>query len=286
VITGTRTLPVGVAEALAVAQETLEQAGVSNAAMEGKEMVARALGLSPKSIEWERDRRWEPSAQLLLSSLLLRRCSGFPLAYLLGEWDFLDFTLTLTRDVLIPRPETEELFDLVRETGEAPRSVVDVGTGSGGLALAMARYWPEVRVTALDLSPAALAVARWNARRYGLEAKIEFRRSDLLEGIADTPVDRIVANLPYIPTPDLEDLSPEVRKEPRLALDGGPDGLTLIRRLVPQSVRALRPGGRLYLEVGIGQAAVVARLLSGTGFSNVAIFQDFAGKDRFVRGER
>ncbi|MBL8023804.1 MAG: peptide chain release factor N(5)-glutamine methyltransferase [Elusimicrobia bacterium] len=285
-ITGTRTLPVGVAEALAVAQETLEQAGVSNAAMEGKEMVARALGLSPKSIEWERDRRWEPSAQLLLSSLLLRRCSGFPLAYLLGEWDFLDFTLTLTRDVLIPRPETEELFDLVRETGEAPRSVVDVGTGSGGLALAMARYWPEVRVTALDLSPAALAVARWNARRYGLEAKIEFRRSDLLEGIADTPVDRIVANLPYIPTPDLEDLSPEVRKEPRLALDGGPDGLTLIRRLVPQSVRALRPGGRLYLEVGIGQAAVVARLLSGTGFSNVAIFQDFAGKDRFVRGER
>jgi len=275
-----------VAEALAVAQETLEQAGVSNAAMEGKEMVARALGLSPKSIEWERDRRWEPSAQLLLSSLLLRRCSGFPLAYLLGEWDFLDFTLTLTRDVLIPRPETEELFDLVRETGEAPRSVVDVGTGSGGLALAMARYWPEVRVTALDLSPAALAVARWNARRYGLEAKIEFRRSDLLEGIADTPVDRIVANLPYIPTPDLEDLSPEVRKEPRLALDGGPDGLTLIRRLVPQSVRALRPGGRLYLEVGIGQAAVVARLLSGTGFSNVAIFQDFAGKDRFVRGER
>lgn len=285
--TAALSFPLVVSEALLWARDTLERAGISNAEGEGKEMVARVLGHSRKTIESHREDVWVASSHLVLDSFLNRRRAGIPLAYLLGEWDFLDFTLALTTDVLIPRPETEELFGLVdRESESAPGSIVDVGTGPGGLALALARRWPESHVTAIDLSSAALAVARWNARRYGLETSIEFQRADLLEGHPDHAVDLILSNLPYIPTADLKHLAPEVRKEPRLALDGGPDGLTLVRRLISQSVRVLRPGGRLYLEVGIGQAAIVARLLGVSGFSGVTVTSDFAGIDRFVRGVR
>ena len=165
-------------------------------------------------------------------------------------------------------------------------NVVDVGTGAGGLALAMARQWPTAQVTAIDLSAPALAVARWNAQRHGVADRIAFRLGDLLDGMSDGTADLVAANLPYVASSDIAGLSPEVRKEPVRALDGGADGLDLVRRLIPQAVRVLRPGGRLFLEVGRGQTASVKQQMVRAGFAEVDVKRDFAGIERFLRGVR
>ncbi|MBL0059501.1 MAG: peptide chain release factor N(5)-glutamine methyltransferase [Elusimicrobia bacterium] len=287
-------IPLTVSEALLETTQSLVAAGFSNGEGEAKEMVARALGAIPKTMDLRRPDPWSAPAQKILNSLLRRRLSHVPLAHLLGEWDFLDLTLTITPDVLIPRPETEELFLLMVRIvtssvgwGEgASQVLLDVGTGAGGLALSMARRWPKAQVVAVDLSPAVLAVARWNARRHGLESRIQFRKADLLSGVEAGTLDLVVANLPYVSTGDWAALSPEVRREPRLALDGGPDGLALIRRLIPEAAFALKVGGRLFLEVGIGQSEEAAEGMRNAGFSFVGVENDFSGIHRFVWGER
>ncbi len=273
-------------EVLSVTFQRLQRAGIPNAEAEAKELVARAGGRDRKLLDLYRSEPWSTASDVLLQTHLLQRLNHVPLAYLLGEWDFLDMTLTVTPDVLIPRPETEDLFHWMARDGAFAGELVDVGTGAGGLALASARQWPAARVTAIDLSAAALAVARWNGRRQGVESRIAFRQADLLEKMAPRSMDKIVANLPYVATPDLEALMPEVLKEPRHALDGGPDGLSVIRRLVPQAFETLRAGGALYLEVGQGQAPAVEHVLTQTGFSEVAMGRDFAGIERFIRGIR
>lgn len=273
-------------DVLSVTLEKLRRVGIPNAEAEAKELVARAGGRHRKSLDLHRNEPWSPAFDVLLQAHLLQRLNHVPLAYLLGEWDFLDMTLTVTPDVLIPRPETEDLFHWMALDGPFDGEMADVGTGAGGLALASARQWPAARVTAIDLSAAALAVARWNGRRQGVESRIAFRHADLLEKLAPRSMDKIVANLPYVATPDFKELTPEVLKEPRHALDGGPDGLSVIRRLVPQAFETLRTGGALYLEVGQGQAPVVNHLLTQTGFLEVAMGRDFAGIERFIRGIR
>ena len=282
----TEALPQTVAEALSAAARRLTAGGVPNAVGEAKELVSRALGENRKTLDLRRGEAWSSSSESILNLFLLQRLDHVPLAYLLNEWDFLDMTLTVTPDVLIPRPETEELFQWVAGEQRVEGALADVGTGAGGLALAAARQWPRVRVTAIDLSAAALAVARWNARRYGVEERIEFRQADLLEGVNVRSLDVVVANLPYVATADLSDLAPDVLKEPRRALDGGPDGLSVIRRLIPQAYDALERGGRLFLEVGQGQAMAVGQAVTQAGFSDVSIVRDFAGIDRFIRGTR
>lgn len=152
--------------------------------------------------------------------------------------------------------------------------------------MAMARQWPTAQVTAIDLSAPALAVARWNAQRHGVADRIAFRLGDLLDGMSDGTADLVAANLPYVASSDIAGLSPEVRKEPVRALDGGADGLDLVRRLIPQAVRVLRPGGRLFLEVGRGQTASVKQQMVRAGFAEVDVKRDFAGIERFLRGVR
>lgn len=283
---GVASPPLTVQDAVSIAARRLTARGIANAAGEAKELVARALGGNRKTLDLRRDERWSPSSDVLLNSFLLRRLEHVPLAYLLGEWDFLDMTLTVTPDVLIPRPETEELFQWMAQDHRVEGVLADVGTGAGGLALAAARHWPAARVTAIDLSAAALAVARWNARRHGVEERIEFRCADLLEGIKGGSLDVVVANLPYVATADLSGLSPDVLKEPRRALDGGPDGVSVIRRLIPQAFGALGRGGRLFLEVGQGQTVAVGQAMTQAGFSDVSVVRDFAGIERFIRGTR
>jgi release factor glutamine methyltransferase len=266
----------------------LTEAGVSNGENEAKELLACALGIDRKAVGLRRGGLCPAPARAFLNSLLAQRLAHVPLAYLLGEWDFLDMTLTVTPDVLIPRPETEDLFQWMASTPFSlpVTAVADVGTGAGGLALAAARRWPGARVTAMDLSSSALAVAQWNARRHGVEARLDFRRADLLDGVNDQEVDVIAANLPYVTTAEMADLAPEVLKEPRRALDGGPDGLSLIRRLIPQAFRTLRKGGSLFLESGQGQSAAVAHEMTRVGFAAVSTARDFAGIERFIRGIR
>jgi release factor glutamine methyltransferase len=208
-------------------------------------MLAEVLQKSRMQLYLEFDQSISDAVMDRLRPLVKRRADGEPLEYLLGGTTFAGHRIALTPDVLIPRPETEILLDeavkLIEPTG---LPVLDVGTGSGILAVALARKFPQLEVMAVDFSPAALAVARGNAERNAEQSgKILFLEGDLMENPSlPERFQMIVANLPYVPTGQIDGLMREVRHEPRLALDGGPDGLDLVRRLIAQRVRR-RPGG-------------------------------------------
>ncbi|MBN1310521.1 MAG: peptide chain release factor N(5)-glutamine methyltransferase [Anaerolineae bacterium] len=219
------------------------------------------------------------------AALLERAAQGEPLAYLTGEREFCGLVFTVTPDVLIPRPETEMLVDVAVQWAEqrhkAAPHIADVGTGSGAIAVTVAARLPQVCITAVDVSPAALDVARHNASRHGVGKRTVFMQGSLLE---DTPgpFDAILANLPYIPTETLQTLDVS-RWEPSLALDGGPDGLDLIRVLVRQAVTRLLPGGLLALEIQYDQGPPVSSLCRDAFPDAItAIKRDLAGLDRVV----
>jgi release factor glutamine methyltransferase len=218
--------------------------------------------------------------------LVSRRLAGQSVAYLLGHKEFWSLDLLVDPRVLVPRPDSETLIEEALDRLAGPGAglrIADVGTGSGALALALAKERPEAQVFATDISPDALAVARANAERLSLTVTF-------LEGDLDQPLvsagrfDLIVANLPYIPSADIDGLAADVRSEPRLALDGGADGLALVRRLVATAPELLQPEGCLALEVGAGQASAVEELLGATGFAGVRSRRDLAGIERVVSG--
>ena len=222
-------------------------------------------------------------------ALLVRRLAREPTAYITGRREFCGLEFRVTPDVLIPRPETEQLVETaIRRAQGAPwrprLRIADIGTGSGAIAVALAKDLPQAEVYATDVSRAALGVAMENARRLGVERRIAFRAGYLLTPLHDY-VDFIAANLPYVTTGDWRRLSPELREhEPRLALDGGADGLDLVRELLRQAPRYLRRGGHALLEIGEGQDEAVAAFISremprGTTWSVQA---DFAGISRVL----
>jgi release factor glutamine methyltransferase len=197
---------------------------------------------------------------------------------LLGTVEFLGHTLRCDSRALVPRPETEQLCEQLLKS-PAPQRVLDVGTGSGVIAISLALGWPAVQVEGVDVSEDALSLARENAERTGVTGRVKFYRSDLLAEVQGT-VDLLVANLPYIATEEIAGLSPEVRRDPSLALDGGADGLRLIERLAAEAPRVLR--GRLALEIGHGQAAVTSDLLRVRNFQDITASTDYQGRERFV----
>lgn len=284
-----------VARAAEDVQRRLSRAGVANAAWEAQELLASVLLCPHGMVSLRAEDALLPAQRERLESLVVERCLRRPLAYVLGEWDFTDLRLEITPDVLTPRPETEELFELAASflaglPVSGGLSLADVGTGSGCLALALARRFPEATVRAVDISPRALEVARRNADRHGVAGRVRFAFGDLLAPLLADPAargfDAVVANLPYVDGRLMETLPPEVRFEPELALDGGRDGLEPVRRLLPQAFSVLRPGGRLFLEVGHDQARAVSADLLDEGFRDVGIFKDMAGIERFVTGKR
>ncbi|MBA2384042.1 MAG: peptide chain release factor N(5)-glutamine methyltransferase [Actinobacteria bacterium] len=215
--------------------------------------------------------------------LIARRARHEPVAYLLGEWGFRGLTLAVDRRALIPRPETEVVVEraLAHLRGlDAPR-VLDVGTGTGAIALALVAEHPGAQVTAIDVSPGALELAEENARRTGLE--LELLEHDLREGLPGGPYDLVVSNPPYVEPEDLETLMPDVRDfEPEVALVG--QGAT---DAVARSARhVLQPRGWLVLEVGAGRAEVVIALLESLGYNEIASTRDLAGRDRVVEGRQ
>ena len=222
-----------------------------------------------------------------------QRRLGEPVAYLLGVREFYGRPFLVTRDVLIPRPETELVVDEAlaalaeRGTSNVAPRLADVGTGSGCLAITLALEYLSARVAATDVSAAALAVAVENAARLGVEGHIRFRRTPLLGGAADS-FDVIVSNPPYISARDAATLAPDVRDyEPELALFAGDDGLAVIRELVPAAERALTPGGWLIMEIGAGQAEGVSRLvLAAADLELVRVTPDLAGIPRVVVARR
>lgn len=211
------------------------------------------------------------------------RCAaGEPVAYILSRRAFYDREFTVTPDVLIPRPETELLLEQALALGDRKLSAADVGTGSGALAVTLAALRPHLTVYAVDASAAALAVARLNAKRYN--APVTFHQGDLLTPLIDAGIklDLIIANLPYIPSGELPDLAVS-RYEPLSALDGGADGLDLIRRLIAQIPQAANPGALILLEIGAGQGAAVLDLARELSPQQAELILDYAGHDRIIR---
>jgi release factor glutamine methyltransferase len=210
--------------------------------------------------------RMPPDVAERFEALLARRLAREPTAYLTGHREFYGLDFKVTPDVLIPRPETEQLVEaalqLARNELQRTRlRIADVGTGSGAIAVSLAKTLPRAEIYATDVSRAALAVASENALRHGVDRRIAFRPGHLLTPVHDY-VDLIVANLPYVTTQDWSQLAPELREhEPRLALDGGPDGLDLIRDLLRQAPCYLRPGGHVLLEIGEGQVKPLAAFI-------------------------
>lgn len=274
-----------VLEVIQSATGYLEKNGVEDARLNAEHLLAHALGKKRRlDLYLEFDRPLSDAERAPLRELVRARGQGTPLQHLLGTAEFLGRSFLCDARALIPRPETEQLVELVRPlvpAGEA--RLLDVGTGSGVIAISLALDHPAATVIATDLSPDALALAGENAAR--LNADVHFIEADLLPS-AQAPFHLIVANLPYIPRADIPTLSREVRRDPASALDGGEDGLDLVRRLCAQAPAHLTPGGHLALEIGHDQADRVADLLAAAGFEAIAIHRDYPGVERFLTARR
>jgi release factor glutamine methyltransferase len=272
---------VDVRETLDLTERRLAAAGCETPRVDAELIVAHVLGTTRSGVRVERGRVLLDRELAEIEELAARRERREPLAYVLGAWGFRRLVLEVDPRVLVPRPETEVVVErclaLLAGT-ESPR-VLDVGTGSGAIALAIADEHPGSRVTALDASADALAVARSNAARTGLA--IELVRHDLFLGLPDGPWDLVVSNPPYVAPGEIDSLEPEVRDwEPRSALVG--EGAT--SAVARGALEALAPGGALVLEVSAGDAARVSALLGGLGYEHVRVTEDLAGRDRVVEG--
>ncbi|HEX3443455.1 MAG TPA: peptide chain release factor N(5)-glutamine methyltransferase [Chthoniobacterales bacterium] len=248
-------------------------------------LLADTLGKRRIDLYLEFDRTLSEEELAPLREKVRRRVEGEPLQYLLGSWDFFGRTFRTDQRALIPRPETEVLagigLKVVRARSSRRNRLLDIGTGSGVLAITFALECPNLEVVGSDISPLALNLARENAKRHGLADRIEWIESDLLASVAG-PFDFVVANLPYISTAELPNLAPEVQRDPRLALDGGPEGLAVIRRAVEDMPKVLAKGAFVILEVGFDQADRVADLLTAQKFRDISIENDYQGVRRFV----
>jgi release factor glutamine methyltransferase len=267
-----------VKDALTAAAESLELSGVEQPRLDSELLLAEVLGASRADLYAESERSLEADAAERFADMLTRRSRREPVAYILGRAHFRELELDLNASVLIPRPETELLVELAEDR----QRVLDVGTGSGAIALAIAHERSGARVTGIDNSYDAVQVARSNAERLGLE--VEFLIADLIVG---GPYDLIVSNPPYVREGEWPGLQPEITLyEPREALVAGDDGLDVIRELVPAAAEVLVRGGTLAVEVGQGQARAVEGLFERSRFNHVETIRDLAGIPRVVTGRR
>ena len=272
-------------EVLRGTERYLGDRGVENPRLNAEHLLAHALGLKRMELYLQFDRPLTESERAPLRDLVKRRGSREPLQHILGTTEFHGRTFLCDRRALVPRPETEQLVELALELAAAKSAaaILDTGTGSGVIALTLALDIPSATVHAADLSPDALALAAENTARHALTERVTFHQTDLLPP-GETKFDLIIANLPYIPAGEIASLSPEVRHDPLAALDGGPDGLDLIRRLIDTAPPRLAPGGALLLEIGAGQAQAVNTHLAERKFRDISVRCDYQNIPRFAVG--
>jgi len=263
-----------------------ERQGVATARLDAELLATRAFSRTRVELYTCFDQPLGEEELAAYRGLVQRRTAGEPVAYILGRKEFWSLDLEVDPRVLIPRPDTETLVEQALEilgAKASPTRVADVGTGSGALALAIKKERPADDVVAVDISEDALSVARSNGTRLGLD--VRFVQGDLVASIASLgPFDLVVSNPPYVQSADIATLAPEVRCEPHLALDGGTDGLDVVRRLARDVRAVLAPAGALAMEIGADQAAAVRAILQGFGFTRVGGRRDLAGIERVVFG--
>lgn len=274
-------------QAWTAARDRLKAAGVDSPVIDARLLLEAAAGASRTDIITDPHRRVTEEQAAVLDGYLERRARREPVSRILGRKGFWKILLKVTADVLSPRPDTETLVDLALRAfpeGQA-FDMLDLGVGSGAVLLAVLAERPAARGLGTDVSDEALAVARENAANLGLAGRAALLRTQWARGLGDATFDLVVSNPPYIPSPDIDRLDPEVREhDPRLALDGGPDGLDAYRALAPEVWRVLREGGVFAVEIGPDQAAAVTALFSAEGFDALQTVPDLAGRDRVVTG--
>jgi release factor glutamine methyltransferase len=263
----------------------LQRKGVESPRLSIEYLLAEALGKRRLDLYLDHDQRLPEQILEPLRDKVRRRSEGEPLQHLLGSWEFYGRRFKTDRRALIPRPETERLAELMLkqiplDTSSDAR-LADIGTGSGVLAITLALERPGLEVVATDISADTLALARENGRAYGIDGRIKWLQTDLLSGV-DTDFDFLVTNLPYIPTAEMATLPREVRHDPPLALDGGADGLDVIRRFIEEAPSYLKPGAGVLLEIGISQASSVADILQQQKYRDISVEKDYQGVERFV----
>ena len=245
-------------------------------------LLAHVLGRRRIELYLEFERELNDSELTPLRDLVKRRAKGEPVQHLLGTVEFCGHTFLCDKRAMVPRPETEQLVELIKSKIENRKpKILDVGTGSGVIALSLAAEHPEVEIVATDISEDALALARENASRLGLGARVHFLKSDLLENVEGI-FDLIAANLPYISTEQRQTLSREVLHDPDVALFAGAHGDELVRELIAQGALRLRPGGILALEIGIGQEETLAAAMTEKNYRDIWTENDYSGVTRFL----
>jgi release factor glutamine methyltransferase len=271
------------------ARKRLEAVGVESPAVDARLLLEAAAGVARIDILTDPHRELTPEQAERLEAFLVRREAREPVSQIVGRRAFWTLNLRVTPDVLTPRPETERLLDIALALLPADRAftALDLGLGSGAILLALLAERPLARGVGVEISDAALQIARENAAELGLAGRADLRLGDWTEGLADGAFDLVLANPPYIPTAEIATLEPEVREhEPRLALDGGLDGLDAYRRLAPEILRVLKPGGLFAVEIGPEQGAAVEALFKAAGAVDLARHPDLTRRERIVAGSK
>ena len=272
-------------DALALAR--LRFSDSNSARLDAEFLLQRAVERDRASVLTHLDEELTTEQAIQFEAWVARRARHEPIQYILGETEFYGLPFRVTPDVLIPRPETEHLIERVAEAAagfSAPR-IVDVGTGSGAIAVTLAKLLPQALITSIDISAPAVAIAQENAARNGVEVRLLV--GDLLAPVEGERFEMVVSNPPYVPLADRASLSVEVREfEPKLALFAGDDGLDIYRRLIPAAWERLVPGGLIALEIGYGQQTSIAQLLNESGFEEIVFTPDLQGIARVACGRR
>ncbi|MCL2190476.1 MAG: peptide chain release factor N(5)-glutamine methyltransferase [Treponema sp.] len=280
-----------VREALNAGKAGLAAAGIENPALDAALLLAEVLGVSRSSLLVAAGDLIGETALVAFEGLVGRRAAGECVAYILGRKEFYGLEFLVSKNVLVPRPDTETLVEaaLARLSAYENRSprMLDLCTGSGAVVIAVRHRMPGLEAWATDVSPDALEIAESNVGRLLPPGSVRFRCGNLFQVLPDRPLFHLITgNPPYVPSGDLPGLSPEVRAEPALALDGGIDGLDIVRGIVSQAPGFLHPGGTLMLEADPRQMREIAGMFEGAGFTDVQIHKDLSGMDRVIEGRK